>query len=289
MATGSNDPSKLQRREFLQAGTVVTASAMAVGTGSPSLGDESKASKPTLPTRKLGKTGVDVSILNQGTWRAPGLDRLLRFSYANGVRYYDTAKVYGSEPGIAKWFDAMPEVRKSIFLVSKDTTRTKGDATRTAAMLPAMLDERLAELKTDYLDLFFIHGLGDYHTTDQAVQLVKSKELKETFDAIRKSGKARFVGFSTHHQDRAQIIQAAAEGGFTDAIMVQYTPWMPKDHPLNKALDAAHKAGIGLISMKQIAAPDPSVFLAEVPKHAPELIAKGLKPVPGPAPLDLDG
>ncbi len=36
-----------------------------------------------------------------------------------------------------------------------------------------------------------------------------------------------------------------------------------------------HKAGIGLISMKQIAGPNPAPFLAEVPKKAPDLIAKG--------------
>ena len=116
-----------------------------------------------------------------------------------------------------------------------------------------MLDERLATLGTDYVDLFFIHGLGDDHSLDDAINFVKSQEFKETADAIRKSGKAKFIGFSTHHKDRAQIIQAAAEGGIVDAIMLQYTPWLDKDSPLNKALDACHKKGIGLISMKQIA------------------------------------
>jgi len=102
----------LQRREFLQAGAVAAASTTMI-TGSPSLGDEPKASKPTLPTRKLGKTGVDVTILNQGTWKSPALDRLLRFAYANGVRYFDTAKSYGSEPGIARWFQGENEDNKA--------------------------------------------------------------------------------------------------------------------------------------------------------------------------------
>ena len=35
--------------------------------------------------------------------------------------------------------------------------------------------------------------------------------------------------------------------------MLQYTPWLDKDSPLNKALDACHEKGIGLISMKQVA------------------------------------
>ena len=68
--------------------------------------------------------------------------------------------------------------------------------------------------------------------------MLKGQEFKEAADAIRKSGKARFIGFSTHHKDRAQIIQAAAEAGIIDAIMLQYHPWLDKDSPLNKALDA---------------------------------------------------
>ncbi len=35
--------------------------------------------------------------------------------------------------------------------------------------------------------------------------------------------------------------------------MLQYTPWLDKESPLNKALDAAWHKGVGLISMKQIA------------------------------------
>ena len=35
--------------------------------------------------------------------------------------------------------------------------------------------------------------------------------------------------------------------------MVQYSPWLDKQSALNKALDACHERGIGLISMKQIA------------------------------------
>src|SRR5262249_20587638 len=162
-----------------------------------------------------------------------------------GVRVFDTAKVYGTEPVFKKWFQQDPAVRKQIVLVTKDTPRAPRDMLR-------MLDERLAALETDYIDLFFIHGFGDHHRLDDAINLVKGQEFKEVADQIRKSGKARFVGFSSHHRDRAHIIQAAAEGGIVDVVMLQYRPWLDKDSPLNKALDTAHAKGIGLISMKQI-------------------------------------
>ncbi len=217
----------------------------------------------------LGKTGVEVTILNLGTWRSPGLNRLLRFAYNSGIRYFDTADCYGSEPAIARWFQENPEVRKQIFLVTKDHPNTP-------KQLIEQLDTRLAALQVDQVDLFLIHGIGrDYGNA--SLEWPKSKELKETIEAIKKSGKARFVGFSCHDPRRAEYLQAAAEGGFVDAIMLQYTPWLDKDAPLNRALDACHKRGIGLISMKQVAGQSDRI-LQEVPKRAPELVAKGLTP-----------
>lgn len=270
----TNDPSQLQRREFLQAGALASAAALSLG--SPSLGDEPIASMLTLPTRKLGKTGVDVTILNHGTWQAPGaLDRMLRTSYAGGVRYFDTAKAYRTEPGLAKWLQAMPEVRKSIFLATKDSPKDP-------SQMMGMLDQRLAALKTDYVDLFFVHALGDDQSMNP-VEFARSPAYAKAIEAIKKSGKAKFVGFSTHHPTKAQIIQSAAEAGFVDVIMVAYTPWLDKDAPINKALDAAHAKGIGLVSMKQLSGSDAQrlEFLGQVSRHVPGLKEKGFSPYQG--------
>jgi aryl-alcohol dehydrogenase-like predicted oxidoreductase len=264
----------LHRREFLQAGAVATAAALAAAPG-PAHSQETKA-RTELPRRRLGRTGVDVTILNQGTWRAPGaLDRLLRFAYAQGIRYFDTAKSYGSEGGFKRWFQAMPEVRKEIFLVTKDHPRTPRELAR-------QIDERLEALGTDYLDLIFIHALGD-HDIATEIEWPKSREFQEAAEAIRKSGKCRFVGFSTHHPRRAEILQNAAKGGFVDVIMLQLTGWLPKDSALDRALDACHKAGIGLVSMKQVAGQlnTPTNPLNQVYERAPVLKEKGLTPYQG--------
>lgn len=189
------------RRTFLQAGALATAAALGAGSGTGSaLGADEPARNMVLPKRKLGKTGLEITLLEMGTGalrEQAVLDRLLRLSFANGVRTFDTAKLYGTEPGFKKWFEQFPEVRKQIVLVTKDNPRAPGD-------LLAMLDRRLEALATDYVDLFFVHGLGDDHSLDEAINLVTSQEFKETAKAIRKSGKAKFVGFSTHHRDRAR-------------------------------------------------------------------------------------
>jgi predicted aldo/keto reductase-like oxidoreductase len=258
---------ELHRRGFLHAGAAATAATLA-STARGWADDTPEKPSKQIPRRTLGKTGVDVTILNLGTWLNPGLNRLIQLAYANGVRYIDTAKSYRSEPTIGQWLETHPEVRKEIFLVTKDHPNTPRE-------LIKQLDLRLADLKTDYVDLFFIHGIGrDY--PESSIDWPKSREFKETIEAIKKSGKARFVGFSCHDARKAEYLQAAADGGFVDAIMVAYTPWLENDHPVNRALDACHKKGIGLISMKQVAGG--SNILSEVPKHVPELKERGLSP-----------
>jgi len=277
------------RRGFLQSGALATASAVSLAPGALAQEAQVPATAPApapgtgaggiLPTRPLGKTGVKLTLLDQGAVRTDGLDRIFRTAFANGIRVFDTAKVYGTEPAFKRWFDQAPEIRKEIFLVTKDMPKAPKDMLR-------MVDERLASLGTDYIDLFFIHGLGDEHSLDDAMNFVKSQEFKETAEAIRKSGKAKFVGFSTHHKNRAQIIQAAAEGGVVDAIMLQYTPWLDKDAPLNKALDACWNKGIGLITMKQIAGKQfgdryDGNILEDVKRKVPVLAERKLTPFQG--------
>jgi predicted aldo/keto reductase-like oxidoreductase len=272
-----DETTRTDRRTFLQAGALAAASAASLASASGA--QDAAAPSPTIPRRKLGKTGLEVTLLDQGAVRGSSYERILRLSFASGVRVFDTAKVYGTEPTFKKWFDQAPEVRKQIVLVTKDTPRTP-------SQMVGMLDERLETLGTDYVDLFFIHGFGDHHSLDDAINFIKGREFKEVADTIRKSGKARFVGFSSHHKDRAQIIKAAAEGGIVDVIMLQYTPWLDKDSPLNRALDACHEKGIGLISMKQIAGqffgdkPKGNI-LEDVARRVPTLAERKLTPFQG--------
>jgi aryl-alcohol dehydrogenase-like predicted oxidoreductase len=265
-----DETDRTDRRTFLQAGAVATASA--INMAASGTAQEVVARSPVLPTRKLGKTGVEITMLEQGAVQSP--DRVLRTAFANGIRVFDTAKLYNTEGNFKSWFEQDSAVRKQIFLVTKDMSHTP-------AQMLKNVDQRLAALGTDYIDLYFIHGLGDTHKLSDAISLVKSRDFAVVADKIRKSGKARFIGFSTHHKNRAQIIQAAAQGGIVDAIMLQYRPWLEKDSPLNKALDACWKKEIGLISMKQIAGQfygdrPKGDILKEVKKRVPSLAEKGL-------------
>ncbi len=270
----------VDRREFLQAG-VAAGAALTAATGLEAVArtpDDTKkkadaTAKLELPRRVLGKTGEKVTILNLGTWQSPGVDRLLRFAYASGVRYFDTADCYGSEPAIARWLKSDASIRKNIFLATKDHPR------QGPQQLIEMLDARLQALQTDYVDLFFIHGIGP-REYQGSLDWIKGKEFAAVVDKIKKSGKAKYIGFSCHDGAIAQYVQAAADANIVDAIMIRFTAWLNRDTPLNKALDDCHKKNIGIVSMKQVAGQTDKI-LQEVPKRMPELKERGMTPYMG--------
>jgi predicted aldo/keto reductase-like oxidoreductase len=264
-----NSTARLDRRDFLATGAGALAAAATLADGQPAAAqtDARPMRRTGLPMRPLGQTGAWVTILNLGTWMSPGGERLLRFAWANGIRYVDTAKSYGSEPMIGNWMNSMPVPRKQLFLATKDQPDTP-------EQLIWQLNERLEALRTDYVDLIFLHAVGD-RNFNLELQWLTSPELKATADAIRKSGKARFVGFSTHHQARHLLIQAAVQGGFLDVIMLQNNPWTAHGDDMNRALDAAYKRGIGLISMKQVAG---NMNLGDVGMELRGLTEQGLTP-----------
>jgi predicted aldo/keto reductase-like oxidoreductase len=271
------DSNSMRRRAFIQNGAAATVAVTALTQAAAVAQDNTPGTRKQveLPKRMLGKTGVEVTILNGGTLRVPGaLDRLLRFSYSRGVRFFDTAASYGTEGGFKKWFAAMPEVRPQIFLATKDGVARPRDMIN-------RIDHRLEALGTDYIDLLYFHALSgkelDHGLGGSEMDWPKSKEMKETIAAIKKTGKVRFVGFATHDTRRAEQLEAAAEGGLMDVIMIFMNPWLEKDSRLNRALDACYEKKIGLVAMKLVAGHLPK----RVRDTAPALKQRGLNPYQG--------
>src|SRR5208282_339419 len=138
------------------------------------------AQAETLPKRRLGKTGVDVSILALGgMFDTINNQLLLRQALKWGVTYWDTAESYGgglSEEGYGRFFSRNPEARKEIFLVTK--LHPGGDLT-------GRLDNSLKRLQTGYVDLLFIpHGLEDIEELTPAIRDFAAE--------MKKAGKIKF-------------------------------------------------------------------------------------------------
>lgn len=263
----SNDTGS-SRRNFLKTALAAPV-ALAFGSG---LNARAAALPPgesggALPKRKLGKNGPDVTLISLGGMMAALSPDYLDIAWSMGIRYFDTADCYlkgNSEKIIGEWLAKYPERRKELFLVSKDHPRQGPE------QLLEMIDKRLAACGTDYLDLFFIHGLGPKEYGPDAVNWPKSDAFKKVCEKLKSSGKAKMVGFSCHDGTLNECLNSAAEGGFVDAIMLKYTPFYTPGDAFDKAAGACHKAGIGLVAMKTMR------NAGEVPARIPEFDKLGL-------------
>jgi len=238
---------KVNRRNFLKTvGVVGLAPAFTGVTKGLEASAEANAEKkdkpkyPQVPRRKLGKTGIEVPCLSFGTLRVDTENQiLLRRNLQLGIDYWDTAYSYAGgncELGIGKFFLKNPKVRKKLFLV------TKASGARTVADVEERLKTSLERMNTNYIDLYYgVHGLSDpAQLTDELRQWVKDAKKRKLI---------RFFGFSTH-SNTAQCLAAAAKLDWIDAIMTSYSFRSMQDKELNAAIEACHKAGIGLIAMK---------------------------------------
>jgi len=193
-----------------------------------------------VPKRKLGKTGVEVSCLALGTiFNVVENQTILREAVKWGVTYWDTAPDYSgpnSELGIGKFISNNPDVRKKLFLVTKAS-----DAT-TVAEVEKRLGESLKRMNTNYID--FYCGV---HILSNPAQL--TDELKQWAQSAKKRKLIRFFGFSTH-SNMAKCLAAAAKVGWIDAIITKYNFRLMNDAKMQAAVEACHKAGVGLTAMK---------------------------------------
>ena len=257
------------RRNFLKSTLsvpVALAAAPALMTTAAFAAD-APAAADALPRRQLGKNGPQVTMLCMGGMMGSMSPDFLDIAWSMGIRYFDTADCYihgQSEKIIGQWLAKYPERRKDIFLVSKDHPHQGPEE------MLSMIDKRLAACGTSYLDAFYIHGLGTGEYGRASLNWPKSDAFKKTADQLKSSGKVKMVGFSCHDGHLTDYVNAAAEGGFLDVIMLAFNPFYPKGGPLDQALDAAHKAGIGLAAMKTMR------NTHDVPKRLPELDKLGL-------------
>ncbi|MGD9332557.1 MAG: aldo/keto reductase [Desulfobacterales bacterium] len=192
-----------------------------------------------MPRRPFGKSGVKVPILSLGgSQNFLNQQLLLAQALRMGVSYWDTADNYSggrSEDGIGKYFSKHPQDRQRVFLVTK-----------TGASSPEGMEKSLRgslrRLRTDYVDLYLLHGLSrvDGEIDDATRQWVAK---------AKSEGRIRLFGFSTH-RNMAACLSQAARLGWLDGIMMTYNYRLMAEREMRQAVDECVRAGIGLIAMK---------------------------------------
>jgi aryl-alcohol dehydrogenase-like predicted oxidoreductase len=197
-----------------------------------------------IPKRKLGNTGVDVTILGlggEGVLRTYGSDReaydLINRALDLGINYCESARAYdGSESYYGK---ALRERRSEVFLTSKSHDRTKAGAL-------GHLKQTLRHMQTDYLDLWQVH---DVRTRTDIEEIFASEGAIEAFIEAKKKGLIRFIGVTGHHHPA--IIRACIERFPFDTVLMPVNPAEPAHQSfIGEALPAALERNMGIIGMK---------------------------------------
>ena len=241
MPSQENRLKKSNRREFLKRSAtfgLAAAVAGAVALKPRRASAQITIPKEPMPRRPFGRSGIEVSTLSLGGMFDILNNRLMLAKALEwGLNYWDTAEGYGggrSEEGIGRWFARNPDTRKQVFLVSKLSLRRGSDFT-------PRLEECLKRLHTDYLDMLFVHGIRGIDDMDPG--------LESWSQAMKKAGKLRLFGFSTH-SNMEDCLEGAARLSWIDGIMFTYNYRLMHEPRMKAAVEACYRAGIGLTAMK---------------------------------------
>lgn len=229
------------RREFLQTGLAATA---ALGLAA----DASAGTAAGLPTRPLGRTGANVSILCLGGWHIGSVKddneavRIMHAAIDEGVNFFDNCWDYHdghSEEVMGKGL-AAPGKRDKVFLMTKVCARD-------AKGVRSQIDDSLRRMKVDYIDLVQMHEINWDNDPEWVVEQGGLAELLK----IQKEGKVRFVGFTGHKHPDLHL------------KMLPVHPWDTCQCPINvcdhfyrsfaqRLIPAAQKHGTAVIGMKTL-------------------------------------
>lgn len=222
-----------------------------------------------MQKRKLGKTGIDISMLGLGTvkfgrnqgvkypqeFELPedaALQNLLSCAEDIGINYLDTAPAYGSsEERLGKLLHGKRQHWVISTKAGEEFINGQSRFDFSAIGLTKSIERSLRRLRTDYLDIVLIHSSGD----DE--HIIVEDGVFDTLARLKERGKIRAFGMST---------KTVAGGLLTiehaDLAMVTYHPGYTDEHPV---IQRARKNRKGIIIKKALA----SGHLNQIPGENP--------------------
>jgi len=202
---------------------------------------QGKAAEPKIKKYNLlGKTGLKVSDVSCG---AISLfeSNVLRYAHECGINYFDTAEGYLRGRGEIYVAQGLKEVRDKVIITTKHPYdfRQKIDK----ASVIKRVEESLKRLQSDYIDVAMAHGVGDLSL------VINNQEIMSAYEQLKKEGKVRFTGFSTHN---AKVtLKQALDTDFAQVALVMYNHMEGKE--IEPLIKAAREKGIGTVAMKVFA------------------------------------
>ena len=180
--------------------------------------------------RRLGRTGMQVSLLGQGCGGPSqlgqhtnvdqaGIDRLIALGLDAGINFFDTAEAYGDSETILG--RALSGIKRDHYYLASKFTYRSSDADTTIIRpqdLKRRLNQTLDCLKLEYLDLYQIHGL-QLEDVDSVMN-----DLLPELERQRQAGRIRFIGVTElwgHDGSHQALLECLPSGQF-DTAMIGY-------------------------------------------------------------------
>jgi len=206
-----------------------------------------------MQTRKLGKTGLDVSILSFGASSLGGVFRetddaeSIRTVHAAidcGINYIDVSPYYGLTRAETVLGQAIAQVPRDKFLLSSKAGRYgEAEFDFTAKRIFSSVEESLQRLQTDYLDMLFLH---DIEFVSPEIIL---EEAVPALHQLKEQGKIRFCGISGLPLALFEQMLPQIE---VDAIL-SYCHYALNDNSLLDLVPLLEEKGVGLVNASPLA------------------------------------
>jgi predicted aldo/keto reductase-like oxidoreductase len=244
----------ISRRKFVvrTAFGLITAG---LGVSAVRAADTELGKSPKIVYRTLGKTKLRIPLVSFGVMNSDSPD-LIRKALDLGIKHLDTAHVYlrgNSEKVIGQILEerkcrdkvyvatkmAFARDREKNVFISEGRGRSAG---ATEKNFNKQLATSLERLRTDYVDILYLHNC-------QGPLMPTYEPMIKAFVKVKESGKARFIGISTHSNE-PETIRAAVDTGTWDVILTSYNFVQAHKEEVKRAIQYAAEKGVGVIAMK---------------------------------------
>ncbi len=190
-----------------------------------------------LPTRRLGKTGLDVTVIGFGGIPIQIVPEevaigAVRRAHDLGIRFFDTARGYtNSEERIGK------------ALAGRDFVIATKSGNREAGGIYDDVGRSLTDLRRDRIDLYQLHGVNN---DDELVKVLAPGGALEGLQRARDEGKIANIGITGHR--RETLLRAVETCGELATVQVPFN--LVEDEILDTLVPACQQRDVGIIAMK---------------------------------------
>lgn len=195
--------------------------------------------------RRLGRTGLRVSVVGVGTWQfggewgkqfsQPEVDRILGRAKGLGINLIDSAECYGDHTSEALVGQAIRREREDWIVATKFGHRFLGHLEREDQWSPEevrkQLEDSLRALQTDIIDLYQFHSGRDDSFANDALWTMLDKQVG--------AGKIRYLGISVSSgiDPRHQVARATAVGASTIQVVYNRLDREPEERVFPSCLE----------------------------------------------------